>query len=269
MVFSIANLSPWIDIEDARLAVSRSLGKGIRIAVIDSGIEVSHPELAGLKLADDIHIADDNLKIAVREGDGLDVYGHGTAVAGILRRLAPEAEIGSFRVLGEKLVARTAIISAGVRQAIERGYHILNCSFGCGVPDHVLHYKAWIDEAYLRGIHVVAACNNFDESRPEWPGFFPSVVTCNMASTADEYRIFYKPGSLVEFATRGVDVCVPWMGHTVKQVTGSSFAAPRASALLARLLSGAPDLHPLAAKSILHHLAETWIEDLRAPNAPA
>jgi hypothetical protein len=86
-------------------------------------------------------------------------------------------------VLGEALSSRTAIILEGARLAIEKGYNILNCSLGCGVPEHVLRYKDWVDEAYVKGVHVVAACNNSDFTRPEWPAFFTSVLTVNMART--------------------------------------------------------------------------------------
>ena len=170
----------WINPEEAMEAIKRGRGKGVRIAVLDSGVEISHPALDGLVLLDDVAIVEDGLRLKPVPGEGRDLYGHGTAVAGIIRRAAPEAEIGSFRVLGESLSARTAIILEGARMAIERGYHILNCSLGCAVPEHVLKYKSWVDEAYLRGVHVVAACNNHDFARPEWPGFFTSVLTVNM-----------------------------------------------------------------------------------------
>jgi subtilisin family serine protease len=138
-------------------------------------------------------------------GEGRDLFGHGTAVAGIIRAAAPEAEIGSIRVLGESLSARTAIILEGARQAIERGYHILNCSLGCGVPEHVLKYKNWVDEAYLKGVHVVAACNNLDSARPEWPGFFTSVLTVNMARTRRRTGAFLqaRPAGGIRRAGRG------------------------------------------------------------------
>ncbi len=199
-------------------------------------------------------------------GEGRDLFGHGTAVAGILRSMAPEAEIGSFRVLGESLNSRTAIILEGALHAIERGYHILNCSLGCGVPEHVLKYKCWVDEAYLRGVHVVAACNNHDFSRPEWPGFFTSVLTVNMARTENDSEIFYKPGNLVEFAARGVDVDVPWLGGSRKKVTGSSFAAPRVAGMLACLISEVPKVTPLQAKALFHRFARPWTASLTAFN---
>ncbi len=168
-------------LDEARQALANGTGKGIRIAVIDSGIEIDHPDLVGISLLDDLHVVDAGVQIEVKPGDGSDIYGHGTAVAGVIRRLAPDAEIGSIRVLGENLGSRTVIIREGVRQAIDRGYHILNCSFGCGLSEHIFQYKEWIDEAYLKGIHIVAACNNYDFTTPEWPGYFPSVVTVNMA----------------------------------------------------------------------------------------
>ena len=189
-------------LDEARQALASGTGKGIRIAVIDSGIEIDHPDLAGISLLHDLHVIDAGVQIEVKPGDGSDIYGHGTAVAGVIRRLAPDAEIGSIRVLGENLGSRTVIIREGVRQAIDQGYHILNCSFGCGLSEHIFQYKEWIDEAYLKGIHIVAACNNYDFTTPEWPGYFPSVVTVNMARSEDDHSFFYKPGHLVEFAAR-------------------------------------------------------------------
>jgi subtilisin len=238
----------------------------VRVAVLDSGVEVDHPALEGLRLADDIAIVPEGLKLQVVAGEGRDVYGHGTAIASIIREVAPEAEIGSIRVLGGDLLSRTAIILEGARQAIERGYQIINCSFGCGIPDHVLKYKTWVDEAYLKDVHIVAACNNNDFGRPEWPGFFSSVLTVNMARAAHGSEIYYKPGHLVEFAAPGVDVEVPWMGGGTKKVTGSSFAAPRVAGLLACLLGEEPKLDPLQAKSLLHRLAQPWTPELSAPN---
>ena len=259
-------MRPWINPEEAAAAIRRGRGRGVRIAILDSGIETSHPAFGGLQLVDDLAIVEDGKTLSVVPGEGRDVFGHGTAVAGIIRRAAPEAEIGSIRVLGESLSARTAIILEGARQAIDRGYHILNCSLGCGIPEHVLKYKTWVDEAYLRGVHVVAACNNTDFGRPEWPGFFTSVLTVNMARTDDRPEVYYKPGHLVEFSAHGVDVEVPWAGGGMKKVTGSSFAAPRVTGMLARLLGEVPDIDPLQAKTLFRRLALPWTPAITAPN---
>src|SRR6266702_1938668 len=231
-----------IQLDRALRALHEGTGRGVRVAVIDSGIEISHPRLSGLTLRDDIHVVDAGLHVEARPGNGTDLFGHGTAVASIIRSIAPEAEIGSVRVLGEHLDSRTAIIREGVRQAFDRGYAVLNCSFGCGLPQHIFQCKEWVDEAYLHGVHIVSACNNDDFSKPEWPGYFPSVITVNMARVADYHRFYYKPGNLVEFA------------------------APVFSGLLARLLSVFPKLRPLEAKSILLRAAAPWTADIAAPN---
>lgn len=251
--------NPTPTVEQARALLRSGQGANIKIAVLDSGVDTSHPLLQGLTLADDLAIIEEGHQIAAVLGGGRDVYGHGTAIAGIIRELAPQAEIGSFRVLGEHLRARTLIIREGARQALERGYHILNCSFGCGRDDQVLLYKDWIDEAYNLGRHIVASCNNENFLKREWPGHFPSVTTVSFTNCVDGEAFYCRLGQLVEFAARGQDIEVAWTDGGRKKVTGSSFAAPHISALLARLLSGWPTLTPLQAKSLLHTLAAPWV----------
>jgi subtilisin family serine protease len=251
-------VNTWPTLDDARSFLRNGTGRGVKIAVLDSGIEATHPMLEGLVLSDDLGVVEDGVRLATVEGACKDVFGHGTAIAGIIRRVAPEAEIGSFRVLGEQLRSRTLIIREGVRLALERGYHILNCSFGCGREDHVLHYKDWIDEAYLRGRHIVAACNNQDFMKREWPGHFPTVITVNFGgspASSDGSTLFYRPGNLVEFIAPGQDVVVAWLAGAIKKVTGSSFATPYVAGLLARLISGCPSLSPLHTKTLLQKLA--------------
>ena len=130
----------------------------------------------------------------------------------------------------------------------------------------MVEYKAWVDEAYLKGVHVVAACNNEDFNAPMWPAYFPSVIAVNMARTDEDTVFYYRRGTLVEFAAKGVDVRVVWSGGGEKVVTGSSFAAPRLAGLLARLLSVFPHLTPLEAKAILHRLAVPWVDRVEAMN---
>jgi subtilisin family serine protease len=77
-------------------------GKGVRIAVLDSGIDTTHPALDGLKLADDIAFERDGPFLKAVDTSG-DVIGHGTAIAWIIRSMVPDAEIGSFRVLDADL----------------------------------------------------------------------------------------------------------------------------------------------------------------------
>ncbi|MEI8289301.1 MAG: S8 family serine peptidase [Verrucomicrobiota bacterium] len=260
----------WLTLEQAAADIRSGTGQGVKIAVIDSGIETSHPDLKGIQLCDDLAVVEEDISLKVVDGGGVDMFGHGTAIASIIRSVAPEAQIGSFRVLGDRLQSRTAIIREGVRLALDRGYHILNCSFGCrGEEQFIMKYKDWVDEAYLKGVHVISACNNCDFTVPEWPGFFTSAITVNMATTTELESFYYRPGTLVEFAAVGVNVDVAWKGGGRRCASGSSYAAPRVAAMLARLLSVHPQLSPAQAKALMHQIATPWTAQIAADNVPA
>ena len=114
-------------------------------------------------------------------------------------------------------------------------------------------FKEWTDEAYLARVHVVAACSNDGAHFREWPGWFPSVITVNLTSMPDDEWL-HRPAGMVEFAANGHDVRLPWL-EGWKRVTGSSFAAPRVAAALARLLSLRPQISVEEAKELLRRLA--------------
>lgn len=268
--------STWIDPEKARAAIEQGRGRGIKIAVIDSGIELSHPAMRHVRLIDDIAFEQNEQGVVRRvAGWGVDAYGHGTAVASIILRTAPEAQLGNFRVLDDKLGSKYQIIEEAARLAIDRGYHIINCSFGTKARlETIGYFKSWIDSAYHQGVHVVSACNNDYFREPEWPGFFPSVVTVNMATTLEENLFLrWEPSQkstvrhLVEFAARGVDLQIPWKNHATVCHSGSSFAAPHVSGLLSRLLSVHPGIKPLVAKSLLQEITKNWTPDMMAGNS--
>ncbi len=244
----------YLDLDACRNALVTGRGEGVRVAVLDSGIECDHPDLNGLSLTDDIAFSVEGSAITTVPGNGEDMFGHGTAIAGIIRRLAPEAEIGSVRVLGNQLRSRTKLIERAAHWAFEHGYHAVNCSFGCRVEQLVLQYKNWVDQAYLRGVHVVAASNNIDYRFQEWPAHFSSVISVKGGSISDPLRYQCIANHLVEFVLPGEDIEVAWRGGVRKRVTGSSFAAPHMAALLARLLSKLPLLSPLEAKAALKRL---------------
>ncbi len=267
--------STWIAPEEASQGLRSGMGRGVKIAVIDSGIELSHPALRHARLVDDIAFELSASGIVTRApGWGIDKFGHGTAVAAIIQRIAPEAQLGSFRVMDHRLASKFQIIKEAARLAIDLGYHILNCSFGSRADiQKIEHFKPWIDAAYRHGVHIVSACNNDNFRVAEWPGHFPTVITVNMAKIPSDVLLFrwdVLGGNfsrhLVEFAACGVDIAVPWKDGGVRNETGSSFAAPHVSGLLGRLLSRYPKLKPPVAKALLQEIALPWEPSFRAPN---
>ena len=252
---TVSSWENWPNLEDAKLALKEGNGEGVKVAIIDSGVEKNHPSLNGISLLDDVAVSCDRVNITVEEGGGRDVYGHGTAVASILLREAPAAKIGSFRALDSTNHSRSFVIAECVNQAIERGYDIINCSFGCrGLPRYVMEYKEWVDSAYLAGVQVVAACSNVDAGIREWPAWFPSVISVRSTDCANG-EFFHNNGKMISFLAKGERVEVPWKDGQTKIETGSSFAAPVISGKIARILSRLPDLNPSLIKPLMEFLA--------------
>ena len=93
-------------LEQLRKSWRRGEGRGVKVAILDSGVEASHPRLAGLRLVDDVAVLESGGVFQAVDGGGCDLFGHGTAVCDIIHRVAPAAQIGSFRVLGEQCRSR-------------------------------------------------------------------------------------------------------------------------------------------------------------------
>ena len=262
MSHRISNLSDFPSLAELKEASISGTGRGVKVAVIDSGVEIDHPRLSRASIIDAVAFEERHGLIEVVEGNAGDTFGHGTAVADIIHQNAPEAEIGSFRVIDARSVSKTHLICAGVREAMKRGYHILNCSFGCrGLAKFILPHKEWSDEAWLKGVHVVAACSNTDNDEAEWPSHFAPVFGVDLADT-NEDDIFYRPEHLVSFSAKGENVEVAWLNGGIQRQTGTSFAAPKISAHIARILSVYPGMPPSMMYSLVSSLAEPWHPDL-------
>ena len=233
-------------------------GAGVKVAILDSGVEIAHPGFAGKCLKDDLDFqsAPDE-SIIVAPGKGEDAYGHGTAIAWLIWSVAPAAEIGSFRVMGDgRLTSKRQLVRAAAHEALERGYQILNCSFGHRAAAlYSLDYKEWVDAAYVAGASIVAACDNAGSGQQVFPAHFASVIGVDRSSVTDPEILLRRSGQLVEFAAPGENVVVPWKDESWKTVIGSSYAAPRVAGMVARLISRIPHLSATQVKSALQAVA--------------
>lgn len=235
-------------------------GKGVRVAIVDCGIDASHPALGGCvdpAGGASLRMAGDGSVITVPGPHG-DTFGHGTACAGIVHRIAPEATVISVQVLGPALTGKAAVFLEGLRWAIDQGVDVINLSLGATKESYASAFHELCDRAYFRGISIVTAANNVD--RVSYPSLFASVtsVACNHAR--DPFRYHYNPQPPTEFLAPGIDVEVAWRaGHTMR-VTGNSYAAPHITGLLALIRSKHPGLRPFQLKTVLHACAANVVE---------
>lgn len=226
-------------------------GSGARVAVIDSGIEADHPLLEGCVDADAAveFTVDQDGNVAQTDGPHDDSFGHGTACAGIIHKIAPGARITSVKVLGPGLRGKAAAFGAGLSWAVENGFDVINLSLGTRKRDWALAFHDLCDQAYFGGSFVVTAANNVE--RPSYPSLFASVtsVACNLSSDPD--RFHFNPEPPTEFLAPGIDVEVPWLGGGTTVTTGNSFAAPHIAGRAALIKSKHPELRPFQIKTVL------------------
>lgn len=236
-----------------RWAFDGSTGAGVTVAVIDSGVDPTHPRVGGISGGVVFEQADDGGYLPV-EGMHEDLVGHGTACAAIIRSLAPDAEIWSVRVLGANLKGRGALLFAGMDWAVTRGMDVANMSLSSKSEVMYAPLHEVSDEAYFAGTVLVCAANNLPG--PTYPSQYASVVSVAARTGDDPMSLAYNPHPPVEFGARGIDVEVAWSGHGSIVATGNSFAAPHVSGMVALLRSKHPHLTSFQVKAVLHALSE-------------
>src|SRR5438105_5096873 len=123
----IAIENPLPERVDREWAMGGSTGKGVKVCILDSGVEPGHPLVGEIAGAVAITVDENGDPVAEEDLEG-DLCGHGTACAGVVRALAPEAEIYSVRVLGGGFSGSGQVLLAGLRWAVAQGYDVVNMS---------------------------------------------------------------------------------------------------------------------------------------------
>jgi subtilisin len=226
-------------------------GRGVRVAVIDSGIDAQHPAVDGVQGYVAFDVGPDGL--VADEAPHGDAYGHGTACAGIIRGLAPDCELYSVRVLGPDLTGRGAVFAAGLRWAIEHGMQVCNLSLSTGRAEFFALFHELADLAYFRGIPLVCAANNVPGA--SYPSLYAIVLSVAAHEGRDPEGFDVNPTPPVEFGAPGIDVRVAWTDGGFITATGNSLAAPHLTGLVARLLGKHPNLTVYQVKTVLRALA--------------
>ncbi|MGK3987453.1 S8 family serine peptidase [Sorangium sp. So ce136] len=238
-------------------------GAGVRVALIDSGVDASHPALRAAALR---HVA-----LARRGGAHevapcapADVSGHGTACAGIVHRMAPGAEITSVRALGDDgRCSRDGLIAA-LQFCVRERFSVVNLSLGIDIPkgaplrpgDHrsLVELYEVADAAYTAQVVLVAAGPNAAAFRT-YPGRFKSLIGVGRGPFQDPEALRSELTLDHEILAPGDEVLAPAPGGGEQRWTGTSFAAPHVTAHVARIRAARPELSIEAVKAALHELA--------------
>ena len=228
-------------------------GKGVRVGIIDSGLENDHPDLHG-RVVENVTVEIGGEDPVVVPDQAVDMFGHGTACGAIIVGLAPDVELVSIRVLGPDLRGKGTAFAAGLEWAIEQGLQVCNLSLSSKSESLYPVFHDLADRAYFRGTALVSAANNVPA--PSYPSLFSSVFSVAAHAEPDPWRIYYNPAPPVEFGAWGVDVPIAWKDGGSTVATGNSFAAPHLAGLVALILSKHPGLSPFEVKAILTSVAD-------------
>lgn len=228
-------------------------GAGVKVAVIDSGIDNGHPAIAGHVKGYISFFEDRSGEMHVSDEPHGDAFGHGTACADIIRRLAPNCDLYSVKVLGSMLTGKGTAFAAGLRWAIEQRMEVVNLSLGTTKQDYYGMFHELADEAYFKKTMLVTAANNMPIT--SYPSLFAAVTSVACHEGHDPYEFYYNAEPPVEFGAPGINVTVAWLGGQQMTVTGNSFSAPHISGLIAKILGKHPGLTPFQIKTILRATA--------------
>lgn len=208
----------------------------VTIAVLDSGVDLGHADLAGKIVAGYDFVNND----AVPQDD----YGHGTHVAGIAAALGNNgtdvagvswgARIMPLKVLDSFGGGSYANVAAAIVWAADHGAQVINLSLGGVNPSGTL--QAAVLYAYNKGLLLVAASGNNGGSQVLYPARYPEVMAVGATNAANQPALFSNHGSEVDIAAPGENIYSLWPGGTFTQ-SGTSMSAPFVSGLAAILFS--------------------------------
>lgn len=246
-------------------------GAGQTIAIIDSGIDYTHPSLGGgfgpgFKVVGGYDFVDD-------DADPFDTFGHGTEVAGVLaadeyvtgelthRGIAPAAQLVALRIDSDGL---SSVPDSRIEQALQWclanrtqfGITVINISYGSGSYTGATVSSVYGDEIQLltdAGVSIVAASGNGGYGTPgiDTPAADPNVISVGSVNLADRISSFSERGPALDLLAPGESVYTTYRFGGFGPVDGTSFAAPMVAGTVALMRSLDPGLRPADVHSIL------------------
>lgn len=212
-------------------------GAGVRVALIDSGVNAQHSHVRRISGGRGFLTAPDGT--IQTTDDYTDRIGHGTALAGILRAKAPQVELYAVKIFAERLAAPIAVLEAALRWALGQQMQLINLSLGTTNPDHHERMRAVVAEAHRRGTLLVAA------SPPGHAAMLPAALPGVIGVAGDDRcgweDHFYIPDDPIPLRAHPCPrpLASPAQAHNFR---GHSFASAHIAATLALLVEKSPGL---------------------------
>ncbi len=221
----VENLGYWdqVDLPEAQ-ALAPHLGAGVKVAVIDTGIDLRHPAFRG-RLAPASEWKDfvdgDAYPQEVRGTN----YGHGTGVADVIVQVAPKVTILPLRVLGPDGSGDTTDVVAAIDYAIQQGAQVINLSLGTDTDEETL--KDLVKYAKKQEVLVVASAGNNGQESILFPARYNSeVLSIGSVNRDDELSPFSAYGKELSLTAPGEFIYTATPDNSVGYWSGTSFAAP-------------------------------------------
>lgn len=229
-----------------------STGKYVQVAVVDSGVDAMHPELQGKVVRTCVVEKNPDGEIECKElpvEKSVDNFGHGTAVAGCITAIAPNVEIINVKVLNQYNACTGDVLIAGMKWALDQGVKLINMSLATSKQQWIPDLFRLAENAYVQNAIIVASRRNVGDLG--CPAMFSSVISVDREKYQDKYQLGFRYNNMIEYDARGTEIQVlaPGGGHAIQ--TGTSFATPHVTGMVALLLQIYPELTAPEAKSIL------------------
>jgi thermitase len=217
---------------DGATAWDSARGDGATVAVIDTGVWASHPDLSGEVLTGYDFVSSDN--------DATDDHGHGTHVAGTIAAVTNNgvgvASIGyhgsilPIKVLNSEGYGTYADVASGIIYAADNGASIINMSLG-GSSSSITLQNA-VNYAIGRGVMIVAAAGNDGSDAPLYPAACDGVLAISATDSSDNLASFSNYGSNIFVGAPGVGILSTYLNNSYVSMSGTSMATPHVAGLL-------------------------------------
>lgn len=212
-------------------------GKGVRVVVVDSGVNPRHSHVGGRIDGARIFRGEDG---AVHRGPGFeDTSGHGTAIAAVIRHVAPEADLFALKIFNGALVTTPDVLVGALSYALQAGARVVNLSLGMEAAPNVPSLHGLCRDASRAGIILVASARNGSKGTSV-PASYDSVIGVKGDGRLGEDMLRYRPGAPCECLASPWPRSLPGLPRE-RNFRGNSFAAARVSGAIACLLEASPN----------------------------